>query len=264
MGKADYVCTRLTALGNGMSIWRVSLPLLHEQEKNARVMDQTTFERLTANIAKEGALESLPLCSPHPTKEGEFEIISGHHRTRAAKAAGIDVVVILAFDDVLTPDSVKAKQLAHNSLAGEDDEQLLLQIYDEIEDISARIEAAIDIAGLTDEVDKVPYDEVYLRTEWEVLQVVFLSHQLDDFEEVIELLMEHKTDNLIAAPIEDFEPFTKALRKVAGDAKVRNYGSMFAEIGKIVKQWYSVMNYVRKGKPEKALKRLEHLAGQKD
>src|SRR5437667_8151464 len=113
---------RILELGNGLELWKVPPSALREQDVNARSMPKAMFERLAQTIARDKRLESLPLCAK--TERG-LEIVSGHHRLRAATAAG--VIELFALVDVtgLSRSQIAAKQLAHNSIEGEDNEQLL-------------------------------------------------------------------------------------------------------------------------------------------
>ncbi len=74
-----------------LSIYKVHPDILREQDKNARVMDAKPFQRLTENIKKNGQMESMPYChkTVSPGGSEEFSIISGHHRVRAARKAGL-------------------------------------------------------------------------------------------------------------------------------------------------------------------------------
>lgn len=82
----------IAELEDGMCIAKCSLDSLREQDINARIMDDAKFNQLVANIEKRGTLEQLPYCVL--TDRG-VEIVSGHHRTRAARAAGLDHVNVL-------------------------------------------------------------------------------------------------------------------------------------------------------------------------
>src|SRR6059036_2769174 len=77
---------RILDLGNGLELWKVHPSTLREQDVNARSMPKAMFERLAQTIARDKRLESLPLCAK---TESGLEIVSGHHRVRAATAAGI-------------------------------------------------------------------------------------------------------------------------------------------------------------------------------
>ena len=89
---------------------------LKEQAVNPRSMPQKMFDQMIENVKNTKALESVPLCA-QAGGGAEICIISGHHRTRAARAAGIKYILILLFTDF--PEArVKSKQLAHNNISG--------------------------------------------------------------------------------------------------------------------------------------------------
>src|SRR2546427_679740 len=100
---------RILELGNGLELWKVHASTLREQDVNARSMPKAMFERLSQTIARDKRLESLPLCAK---TESDFEIISGHHRTRAATAAGLSELFVLVDVTGLSRSQIAAKQLA--------------------------------------------------------------------------------------------------------------------------------------------------------
>src|SRR5437762_1667585 len=104
-------------LGNGLELWKVPPSALREQDVNARSMPKAMFERLSQTIGRDKRLESLPLCAK--TERG-LELISGHHRTRAATAAGLTEMFTLVDVTGLTRSQIAAKQLAHNAIEGQD------------------------------------------------------------------------------------------------------------------------------------------------
>ena len=134
-----------TLPGTTLEIWKVHPDVLREQDRNARVMDTKTFQRLTENIKNNKQLESLPYChkTTSPGGSEEFSIISGHHRVRAARKAGFTEIFVLVDCKDLTSAQVKAKQVAHNALSGTDDEQVLAEIFASIDDLNAKIESGI-------------------------------------------------------------------------------------------------------------------------
>ena len=101
----------------------VELSDVREQDINANVMPAEMFNALVSNIEKHGALESVPLVA---NREGSevLEIISGHHRIRSAREAGLAGTVVLRYCD-LTAGEIRAKQLAHNSIQGTSDPQIV-------------------------------------------------------------------------------------------------------------------------------------------
>ncbi len=223
---------KLLDLGNGMSIWRVHLDWLREMEKNARVMDPDRFERLVSNVRKDERLESLPLVTPNTERPEEFLIISGHHRTRAARSANVMEIVVLCIDDALTMDQIRSKQLAHNFLNGEDDKQMLRQIVAQIQDQDALIESGL--AHLREDLpdQRIQVDEVKFDIDFEVVNVVFLSHQKQKFDQAIELLAD-KGDILVEA-LPSFERFKEAVAKTSQQYNVRNVAGILDQMAQIV------------------------------
>jgi ParB-like chromosome segregation protein Spo0J len=71
-------------------------------------MPKAMFE-LAQTIARDKRLESLPLCAK--TERG-LEIISGHHRIRAATAAGISEMFVLVGVTGLIRSQIAAKQFS--------------------------------------------------------------------------------------------------------------------------------------------------------
>ena len=88
---------------------------LAEQDINANVMPPDMFNALTGNIKRAGVLESIPLVAN--TKGDETRrIVSGHHRIRCARDAGVKSGIVLRYRD-LTQAEMHAYQLAHISIA---------------------------------------------------------------------------------------------------------------------------------------------------
>ena len=85
-GKIRY--EKIADMGAGLIIAKVPAECIREQDINARIMKNEMQRQLTDNIRKRGQLESLPLCAL--TQDGNrIEIISGHHRIRSGKDAGM-------------------------------------------------------------------------------------------------------------------------------------------------------------------------------
>lgn len=132
---------KILDLGNGLELWKVTPSALREQDVNARSMSKVMFERLSQTIARDKRLESLPLCAK---RERGLEIISGHHRVRAATAAGISDLFAIVDTIGLSRSQIAAKQLAHNAIQGQDNDQLLAEIYQQIKDAESKLEAFVD------------------------------------------------------------------------------------------------------------------------
>ncbi|HEU5032745.1 MAG TPA: ParB/Srx family N-terminal domain-containing protein, partial [Spirillospora sp.] len=72
-------------IADGLYVMWLEPTVLREQDVNAQTMSPRHFDRLTENIRGRGMIESLPYVY-WPDEEGVPEIVSGHHRCRAARA----------------------------------------------------------------------------------------------------------------------------------------------------------------------------------
>lgn len=175
---------RLLDLGAGLAIWRVHVDDLHEQPLNAQAMTPAMFARLKATIERDGRLESLPFCALTSSDPVRIEVVSGHHRSRGARAGEVFYVYCLVDETGLTPDQIKAKQLAHNAIAGESEAQLVQRIFESITDVDARLEAFTEPPATTLAPVRLP--RLDLDLGYRTIQMVFLPGQADAFDTAIE------------------------------------------------------------------------------
>ena len=174
---------RLLDIGQGLAIWLVHVDDLHEQPINARSMTPQAFARLQSTIGRDSRLESLPFCALTSSDPVRIEIISGHHRTRAARAAEVFLVHCLVDETGLSGDQIKAKQLSANAIQGEDEAQLLMRIYASITDVDARLESFIQPVQDLPAPVRMPRLDIDLG--YRTMQLVFLPHQAAAFEQAI-------------------------------------------------------------------------------
>lgn len=229
---------KLLDLGNNVVIYRVHLDALREQDKNARVMALEKFERLTANIQKDARLESLPLCTPKQNQAGnnEFLIISGHHRVRAARSAGLQFIPIMVLEEELTPDQIKSKQLAHNALAGYDNMDVLTEIYKEIEDVNEKMASGLTELDFQIDAPNVPVDDIEVNFDFELLNVLFMPKQAKRFDEILALI--EPSAKLYLADKKDFERLAAQIQEISKRDNIRNISAIMARMIDIVEQYH--------------------------
>jgi len=234
---------------NGLSLWKVHLDVLREQDVNARVMSDTKFTSLVNNIKNDKRLESLPLCTWETNKSGnrQLGIISGHHRTRAARAASVMIIFVLVFESTLDSNSVKAKQLAHNAINGTDDSAKLKEIYDSIDDIRSKIESAITQDELNYSVGQVKTEDLSISMDFEMLNICFFPNQKAEFETVLDLMDKDQTgDNVLVSELAAFDKFKKAAKKVSKSENIRNISAILYRMIKIVRAHYEAIEKAQK------------------
>lgn len=179
------------------------------------------FRQLHENIKKRGGLESLPFCA----LTDKIEMVSGHHRLRASKHAGLKDIIVMLDVSGLTRSQIASKQLAHNAINGFDDPSMLREIAKLITDVDDMIESFIgqDVFGEpTTELEKLI--SPMLDFDWKQLQFIFLPHQLNDLDAFV-----NKTqgtyDYIGVAHIEQYEKLMDILQKYQNFKNVKNLGA---------------------------------------
>jgi hypothetical protein len=230
----EYESSERVELGNDLELWRVDIDVLQEQMLNARVMVPEMFNQLSENIRRRKGLESLAFCAK--TDKG-IEIVSGHHRLRAARKAGIKEVWVLVDVSNLSRDQIRAKQLAHNSIQGQDNTDLIRQIFAQIADAESRIEAFVDmpdlneLAGVT--VELTAQD---LGVEFDVMNISinFLPVQFKEFDYAMTLLQGTNPDVVYLAQRGEYDELIVAMDKVAEQYDIRSTPTIFSKMAQIV------------------------------
>lgn len=215
-------------IGQGLKIAKVHVDELKEQDVNARTMDKKMFERLTANIQKDKRLESLPFCAQ--AADG-LQIVSGHHRVRASRSAGITEIYIILDDTGLDKNKIRSKQLSHNSLQGVDNEQLVREIYAMIDDAEQKLAAFID-PNLELTFEKAQIKDIVVDFDIKTVLVSFLSYQQATFERAAQML-DGKYDKLYVADLQQCKPFMEMLKRLGKEYDVRSMSTTFTKMAEI-------------------------------
>lgn len=214
-------CEIVTDIGGNQVIAIAPPEKLREQDKNANIMTPEMFRQLTENIKKKGQVESLPFCAL--TEKG-VEIVSGHHRKRAAAAAQIKKIPFILDLSGLTKSQIAAKQIAHNAINGNDDKRILKDIVKLINDVDDMIESYIgnDILNLPDEeLEKLLAPKLVF--DWKQIQFMFLPYQLEDLEKLV--ASTEKADYIGAAERKQFDELIKKLAKFQKISNIKNIGA---------------------------------------
>lgn len=193
------------------------------------------FSRLADNIKQDSRLESLPLC--HLEKD-KIHLISGHHRVRAARSAGIDHIHILLITTALTRSEVISKQLSHNALSGFDDPQVISELFSEITDLSERVYAGLDPEeyDLGELTGSGAIDSLEIDWSFRLVQIMFLPSGLKKFKEAVEAM---EGDEILLAMRHEHSDLVKALKKVSEMDDVRNLSAIFSRMSEIVLEHYA-------------------------
>jgi hypothetical protein len=221
-------------LGEGLEIWKVPIAMLKEQSVNARSMSPEAFLQLSDNITRDKRLESLPLCAVTPNG---LEIISGHHRVRAARKAGIDLIWVLADITGISRDRLRAKQLAHNSLQGRDNPDLVKQIFDSIKDVEARIEAFIDPS--LSPIDTAPVNlstkDLDVQFNTRIAALAFIEPQMVELKKALVLLEKiQEVDEVFLSKKDEYDLLIATMDKASHAFNITSTPTLLAKMCEVV------------------------------
>ena len=239
---------QIADMGSGLIIAKVPAECIREQDINARIMKNEMQRQLTDNIKKRGQLESLPFCAL--TKDGnQIEIISGHHRIRSGKDAGIKEFFVILDISGLNRSRIVAKQIAHNAISGFDDQSTLKELAKMLEDVDDMIEsyAGKDILSEPDaELEK--YLSPTVEFDWKNIVFAFLPHQVNDLQTLIDALDRTSPDLVGIADIDQHKPFLETLSTYQQFANVKNTGAAIHAMIKCTNQMFEDIGYVEDSK----------------
>lgn len=210
-------------MGSGLIIAKVPLDKVKEQDINARIMKNEMQDQLTTNIKKRGQLESLPLFC----LVGErIEIISGHHRVKSARAAGMKEIIAIVDVSGLSRSKIAAKQLAHNAISGFDDDSTLREIVKMIDDVDDMIESFVGKDILEEPLEQ--YDKMLspaVQFDFKTVVFSFLPHQVKDMDVLVKNLETTAPEIIGVAPYEQCKQFIETLSKYQKFTDIRNVGA---------------------------------------
>ncbi len=222
-------------MGHGLIIAKVPIKSVKEQDINARIMKDDMQSLLTENITKRGQLESLPLLAD---KDGKLEIVSGHHRVKSAKAAGIDELISIIDVSGLTRSQIAAKQLAHNAIEGFDDESTLKEICKAITDVDDMIESAMPkeyFNEIQHEVESLATPAVDFN--FKTVTFTFLPHQIKELDDVVKKIP--SSEYLGYTDIDQFKGFADAVEKTKKFENIKAVGTAIHQMIKLTEEHYS-------------------------
>jgi len=227
----DSINARLAEVARELYGDRVGLRVVDPRSirlarKNARFMKKATFDQLTANVRRDGALSSVPLC--HTLADGALECLSGNHRVQAAVKAGVPRILALVIPRELPRSERISHQLSHNALAGQDDMAILAELWRDLETLEDKLYAGLD-SELIGELERIAFQGFAaepIRTEQVTLwflpeEVVALDGLLETCERVA------ATGEVYLAPLAKYEALWKALVKAKRAKGIKNTAVAF-------------------------------------
>jgi len=155
----------------------------------------------------------------------------------------------MVMDEELTTDQIISKQLAHNAISGEDDQQVLKELWNDIKDVDQKIRSGIR----DNDFDNIKFrgvkmDDVALDFEFKTVKLVFLYSGMEKFDNVLKELED--CDRAYLADKKDFDKFAKTLRDLSKLEDIRNIASLMGRFCDIVKDHIKVRKEEEKANPQ--------------
>ena len=210
-------------MGTGLIIAKVPLDKVREQDINARIMKKEMQDQLTANIKNRGQLESLPLLAE---KNGVLEIVSGHHRIKSARAAGLKEIIAIIDVSGLSRSKIASKQLAHNAISGFDDPSVLREICKMLDDVDDMLESFIGKDIMNEPLEQ--YNKLMspaVHFDFKNITFSFLPHQVKDMDTLLKNLEVSAPEIIGVAPYEQCKQFVETLTRYQKFSDIRNVGA---------------------------------------
>lgn len=125
----------LEAVKEGDTLKPIPVDLLHRGQYQPRTeVDQTALEELADSIKTQGVIQPI-LVRPHTVETGQYEIIAGERRWRAAQLAGLHEVpaVIREIEDHTAMCMALIENIQREDLNPLDEAEALLRLVEEFE-----------------------------------------------------------------------------------------------------------------------------------
>src|SRR6185437_4005352 len=227
--------TREMQVGDGLFVMMLEISDLKEADINAQVMQPAHFERLTENIRARGQLEQLPYVH-WPERTGPKHIVSGHHRARAARAAGLTEIPCLVDTWAMTRSQRTSKQVSHNELHGSPDEAILAQlvaIIDNVDDLLATglPENWMPTVEGSEQSLGIPAADFTYHT----VTLLFLTRQLDDIKAALDSV-DPAAEIVGLADAAQFEDFAQRVIDFGRSKNIRSVAACIAVLAAIARR----------------------------
>lgn len=204
---------------------------------NARWMTKEMQNRLNENVRRDGFLSQLPFCVR--LHDGRYRVLSGNHRVVAAQKSGLERIMVMFLDeDEISADRQLAIQLSHNSISGQDDEQILKELYESIQDISEKAYSGVDSKQFMDM--KLEEMATISAGDFEVNEVTFCFADVAKAEveaclkELEKRGISEKDGSIIVGPPDEFIEVMTAIKKAKN---IKNHSVAFYTMCAICRDW---------------------------
>ena len=206
-------------------------------------MEKNQFDQLTQNIQQDGFLSSVPLCQENA--DGELEVLSGNHRVKAAIEADIDRILIMTIPEQTNytrqtggqwrPEQTNSKkiaiQLSHNAISGQDDVDLLKNLWDELESLDEQLYSGLE-SSLFEDFEGYQFEGFTAATpKTRFIGIWFLPEEIEQFDDLLlELEQNPAQQQTYLASVDCYDRLIDYIAQTKKTMKIKNTATAFLRL----------------------------------
>jgi hypothetical protein len=203
-------------------------------KENARFFKKDDFRQLVENIKQDGRLSGTPLC--HEMENGRLEVLSGNHRVQASIEAKVEKILVIVVTRKLSKSEQISIQLSHNALVGQDDQQILANLWAKIDDMKSKIYAGLSSETL-DAIEKIkPVTLTTPQIATKSVTFLFTQSEMDALDQIIDELGKIPADKIYMAAMQEFKVFFEAIQKTKKTDNIKNASLAMLALAETVKR----------------------------
>jgi hypothetical protein len=198
-------------------------------DKNARYMKAEQFQALVENVKKDGNLSSLPLC--YREESGKLMVLSGNHRTLAARQAGLEQILVMVVAEEKTDDEKLGIQLSHNAICGQDDLVILKELWESIKNVQARLYAGLDSETIKS-LEGIKFAAISeQRLKYKLANFMFLPEEIESLDQLLkETAVAFSADAVYLANLNTYDAFFDLVVKIKKRCQIKNSAAAFLKL----------------------------------
>jgi len=193
-------------------------------ERNARSLTGQAYRRLVDNVRRDGALSSSPLLCRE--EDGALLVLSGNHRVKASLEVGLPEIDCLLIEDKLTESQKRAIALSHNSIAGQDDRNVLLELLESLT-IEDKEYAFLDAAALEKSLDKLALTSIDIDDGFRYIVLAFVGDELEQMQTLIDMLHSLDKEQIELGHLDQYEAVARQIAAIKAEHRIKNASLAF-------------------------------------
>ena len=198
---------------------------------NERYMEPEKYDKLVANIKNDGKLTSVPFC--HFDDDNNIEVLSENHRIMASIDAGIEEIEIMLCKKKLSKEQCIAIQLSHNSITGQDDEQILKELFNNLNTLDLKQYSGItdDFINFCKETEK---DFKFPLLNYQSMNLLFLPEEINTIEDVLKQIASAIDGNpTILSSMKEYDKYLSLTTTISKCLNIKNPSTTFLALIKL-------------------------------